>query len=93
MPKKSKQKNIIMKPMDENVPSYARNTPYKSVNVKKPMRSKDIFEQMDVKKKVTKKKVATAKQTEGSLRQTKGFHYMADGKLMKGDKHPKGSKY
>jgi len=86
MPKKSKQKNIIMKPMDENVPSYARNTPYKSVNVKKPMRSKDIFEQMNVKKKVTKKKVATAKQT-------KGFHYMADGTLMKGDKHPKGSKY
>ena len=72
MPKKSKQKNIIMKPMDENVPTYARNTPYKSVNVKKPMRSKDIFEQMDVKKKVTKKKVAP-----------KGFHYMADGKLMK----------
>ena len=82
MPKKSKQKNIIMKPMDENVPSYARNTPYKSVNVKKPMRSKDIFEQMNVKKKVVKKKVAP-----------KGFHYMADGKLMKGDKHPKGSKY
>ena len=85
MPKKSKQKNIIMKPMDENVPSYARNTPYKSVNVKKPMRSKDIFEQMQgtrVKKKVTKKKVAP-----------KGFHYMADGTLMKGDKHPKGSKY
>ena len=72
MPKKSKQKNIIMKPMDENVPTYARNTPYKSVNVKKPMRSKDIFEQMNVKKKVVKKKVAP-----------KGFHYMADGTLMK----------
>tara|TARA_R110001599_G_scaffold48016_1_gene138693 strand:- start:306 stop:566 length:261 start_codon:yes stop_codon:yes gene_type:complete len=86
MPKKSKQKNIIMKPMDENVPTYARNTPYKSVNVKKPMRSKDIFEQMNVKKKVVKKKVAP-----------KGFHYMADGKLMKDSdmsaKQKKGSKY
>tara|TARA_R110000737_G_scaffold218824_1_gene235092 strand:+ start:94 stop:312 length:219 start_codon:yes stop_codon:yes gene_type:complete len=58
--------------MDENIPTYARNTPYKSVNVKKPMRSKDIFEQMDVKKKVTKKKVAP-----------KGFHYMPNGTLMK----------
>ena len=54
MPKKSK----VMKPMDENVPSYARNTPYKSVNEKKVMKTKDIFEQMNVKKKVTKKKVA-----------------------------------
>ena len=79
MPKKSK----VMKPMDENVPSYARNTPYKSVNEKKVMKTKDIFEQMQVKKKVVaKKKVAP-----------KGFHYMADGTLMKGDKHPKGSKY
>tara|TARA_R110000824_G_C15013010_1_gene657552 strand:- start:535 stop:753 length:219 start_codon:yes stop_codon:yes gene_type:complete len=72
--------------MDENVPTYARNTPYKSVNVKKPMRSKDIFEQMNVKKKVVKKKVAP-----------KGFHYMADGKLMKDSdmsaKQKKGSKY
>lgn len=84
MPKKSKVK--VMKPMDENVPSYARNTPYKSVNEKKVMKTKDIFEQMQgtkVKKKVVaKKKVAP-----------KGFHYMADGTLMKGDKHPKGSKY
>ena len=73
MPKKSKVK--VMKPMDENVPSYARNTPYKSVNEKQVMKTKDIFEQMQgtsVKKKVTKKKVAP-----------KGFHYMPSGKLMK----------
>jgi hypothetical protein len=73
-----------MKPMDENVPSYARNTPYKSVNEKKVMKTKDIFEQMQGTK--VKKKVAPTKQT-------KGFHYMADGTLMKGDKHPKGTKY
>ena len=75
MPKKSKVK--VMKPMDENVPSYARNTPYKSVNEKKVMKTKDIFEQMDIKKKVA----------------PKGFHYMPNGKLMKDSDMKKGSKY
>ena len=80
MPKKSKVK--VMKPMDENVPSYARNTPYKSVNEKQVMKTKDIFEQMNIKKKVTKKKVAP-----------KGFHYMPSGKLMKDSDMKKGTKY
>ena len=75
MPKKSK----VMKPMDENVPSYARNTPYKSVNEKKVMKTKDIFEQMGAR---AKKKVAP-----------KGFHYMPNGKLMKDSDMKKGSKY
>jgi len=87
MPKKSK----VMKPMDENVPSYARNTPYKSVNEKKVMKTKDIFEQMGARanqrspsanKPVKKKKVAP-----------KGFHYMANGKLMKDSDMKKGTKY
>ena len=82
MPKKSKVK--VMKPMDENVPSYARNTPYKSVNEKKVMKTKDIFEQMGARanKPVKKKKVAP-----------KGFHYMPNGKLMKDSDMKKGSKY
>jgi len=78
MPKKSKVK--VMKPMDENVPSYARNTPYKSVNEKKVMKTKDIFEQMQGTR--VKKKVAP-----------KGFHYMANGKLMKDSDMKKGTKY
>jgi hypothetical protein len=78
MPKKAK----VMKPMDENVPSYARNTPYKSVNEKKVMKTKDIFEQMNIKKKPVKKKVAP-----------KGFHYMPSGKLMKDSDMKKGTKY
>ena len=78
MPKKSKVK--VMKPMDENVPSYARNTTYKSVNEKKVMKTKDIFEQMQGTR--AKKKVAP-----------KGFHYMANGKLMKDSDMKKGSKY
>tara|TARA_R110000868_G_scaffold19128_2_gene82718 strand:- start:7 stop:255 length:249 start_codon:yes stop_codon:yes gene_type:complete len=82
MPKKAKVK--VMKPMDENVPSYARNTPYKSVNEKKVMKTKDIFEQMQGTRvnKSVKKKVAP-----------KGFHYMANGKLMKDSDMKKGSKY
>ena len=89
MPKKSKVK--VMKPMDENVPSYARNTPYKSVNEKQVMKTKDIFEQMQGTRanqrspsanKSVKKKVAP-----------KGFHYMPNGKLMKDSDMKKGSKY
>ena len=82
MPKKAKVK--VMKPMDENVPSYARNTPYKSVNEKKVMKTKDIFEQMQGTRanKSVKKKVAP-----------KGFHYMPNGKLMKDSDMKKGSKY
>ena len=87
MPKKAKVK--VMKPMDENVPSYARNTPYKSVNEKQVMKTKDIFEQMganqrspSANKPVKKKKVAP-----------KGFHYMPNGKLMKDSDMKKGSKY
>tara|TARA_R110000782_G_scaffold27277_1_gene69240 strand:- start:230 stop:496 length:267 start_codon:yes stop_codon:yes gene_type:complete len=88
MPKKSKVK--VMKPMDENIPSYARNTPYKSVNEKQVMKTKDIFEQMGARanqrspsaNKSVKKKVAP-----------KGFHYMPNGKLMKDSDMKKGSKY
>ena len=77
MPKK--QKSVVMKPMDENVPSYARNVPYKSVNERKKINSKEIFDNYDQKKTPTNKKKQTTKKKQAP----KGYHYMSSGKLMK----------
>ena len=76
MPKK--MKSVVKKPMNGETPSYARNVEYKSVNERKKINSKEIFEMNSNKPADKKKKKKTPK----------GYHRMKDGSLMKGDKHP-----
>ena len=82
MPPK-KIKSVVKKPLNGDVPSYARNAEYKSVNERKKINSKEIFE-MDSKKAPSKKKKTVKKRKPAP----KGFHYMANGKLMKDSDMP-----